>query len=86
MDCRWHHGSSVHDSRYLADGLYNSRCKSKEAGNKQHSNLQSQRKYTDDQGLGKHVGQYEIWQQKENQKDQKGRCKERCHNYFSQCV
>ena len=28
----------------------------------------------------------EIWQQKENQKDQKGRCKERCHNYFSQCV
>lgn len=52
----------------------------------QHSNLQSQRKYTDDQGLGKHVSQYEIWQQKENQKDQKGRCKERCHNYFSQCV
>lgn len=37
-------------------------------------------------GLGKHVSQYEIWQQKENQKDQKGRCKERCHNYFSQCV
>ncbi len=22
MDCRWHHGSSVHDSRYLAETDY----------------------------------------------------------------